>query len=271
MDSLPKKPIPGKMYDVNVAKLRPDPDQPRKFFDEQAMTGLTSSIEKYGVLQPVLVRHGEDDSFLLVSGERRYQASLAAGRTTIPVILTKGDPVEISIVENLLREDLTAIEQAEAIDRLRNSHQYQLTDLAGILGKSESTISEILSLNRLPEAIKDDCRCDPTTPRGILAAIAMHHTADKMHALYEKYKAKGLTRGEIRGSNSSSKPVIQSKAAAAVKPVDLGFVQTLTKRLDGIEAETLSPTQIETLLKDLDVLRLTVRKKLRVLKATPLK
>ena len=74
----------GKLYDLNIAEVQPDPDQPRKYFDEQALSELKASIENHGVLQPVLVRQGADGALLLVSGERRYQASKLAGRATIP-------------------------------------------------------------------------------------------------------------------------------------------------------------------------------------------
>ena len=88
----------GKLYDLNIADLRPDPDQPRKYFDEQALVELKASIEKHGVLQPVLVRMGVDGTLLLVSGERRFQASKLAGCQTIPAVFTDGDPAELSIV-----------------------------------------------------------------------------------------------------------------------------------------------------------------------------
>jgi len=162
----------GKLYNLNLADLLPDPDQPRKYFDEQALAELRASIEKHGVLQPVLVRQGADGGLLLVSGERRYLASKLAGCQTIPAVFTDGEPTEISIVENLLRENLTAIEEAEAIERLRAEHDYTLAELGAALGKAESTMSEILSLNRLPAEVKDDCRNDPKTSRSILVAIA---------------------------------------------------------------------------------------------------
>ncbi|MBK5276032.1 MAG: ParB/RepB/Spo0J family partition protein, partial [Desulfuromonadales bacterium] len=127
----------GKLYDLNIAELQPDSEQPRKYFDGQALADLKSSIEKHGVLQPVLVRQGTDGSLLLVSGERRFQASILAGCLTIPAVFTDGDPAEISIVENLLRENLTAIEEAEAIEKLRAQHEYTLGDLALVLGKSD--------------------------------------------------------------------------------------------------------------------------------------
>jgi ParB/RepB/Spo0J family partition protein len=99
----------GKLYDLNLADVQPDPDQPRKYFDEQALSELKSSIEKHGVLQPVLVRQGAEGGLLLVSGERRYQAAKLARISSIPAVFIDGEPTEISIVENLLRENLTAI------------------------------------------------------------------------------------------------------------------------------------------------------------------
>lgn len=248
----------GKLYDLAIADLQPDPEQPRKYFDEQALAELKASIEKHGVLQPVLVRQGADGGLLLVSGERRYQASKLAGCRTIPAVFTDGEPAEISIVENLLRENLTAIEEAEAIDRLKTQHDYTLAGLGAALGKAESTMSEILSLNRLPAEVKDDCRNDPKTARGILVAIASQKTPEKMIALYTKYKESGLTRGEIR--KKSAKP----KAVDA--PIDLDFVDQFYDRLYIMDAATLSADQKVTLNLTLVKLRGMVYQKMKHLK-----
>ena len=225
----------GKLYDLALTDLQPDPDQPRKYFDEQALAELSASIGVHGVLEPVLFRQGADGGLLLVSGERRFHASKLAGCETIPAIFTKGDPAEISIVENLLRENLTAIEEAEAIERLKTLHDYTLAALGATLGKGESTLSEILSLNRLPAEVKDDCRNDPKTSRRILVAIATEKTPEKMTALYAKYKDSGLTRGEIRKKPSNYK--------AVDAPVDLAFVDHFLTRLNGINSAKLSTEQ----------------------------
>jgi ParB family chromosome partitioning protein len=105
----------GKLYDLDITQVQPDPEQPRKYFDEQALVELSASITNHGVLQPILVREGTDGVFIIVSGERRYQATVKAGLATVPAIITDGEPAEISIIENLLRENLTAIEEAEGI------------------------------------------------------------------------------------------------------------------------------------------------------------
>jgi ParB family chromosome partitioning protein len=168
--------------------VQPDPEQPRKFFDEPALAELAASITSHGVLQPILVRQGVEGVFIIVSGERRYQASKNVGLATIPAILTDGEPAEISIIENLLRENLTAIEEAEAIERLREVHDYTLADLGIALGKSDSTLFDILSLNKLPAEVKDDCRNNPKALKSILALIARQKTPEKMSELYTKYK-----------------------------------------------------------------------------------
>lgn len=248
----------GKLYNLNLADLQPDPEQPRKYFDEQALSELKASIEKHGVLQPVLVRQATDGGLLLVSGERRYQASKLAGLQTIPVVFTDGEPTEISIVENLLRENLTAIEEAEAIERLRLEHNYLLSDLSAALGKSDSTLSEILSLNKLPDEVKNDCRNDPKTARGILVEIAKKKDPATMLSLYTRYKESGLTRGEIRKKTRTPKP--------DDGPVDLAFVDQFYDRLYLLDDTSLSTEQKITLYGTLVKLRSMAYQKMKKLK-----
>jgi ParB family chromosome partitioning protein len=248
----------GKLYDLKLADVQPDPEQPRKYFDEQALNELKTSIMKHGVLQPVLVRQDGNGAFLLVSGERRYQAAKLAGCATIPAVLTDGEPAEISIVENLLRENLTAIEEAEAIEKLRSQHDYGLSDLVGILVKSDSTISEILSLNKLPAEVKDDCRNDPKVFRGILRVIARQKTPEKMVALYQKYKESGLTCGEIVKKAAKPKP--------ADAPIDLAFVDQFYDKLYSLDDTRLSPEQKASLNSNLVKLRSMAYQKMKLLK-----
>jgi ParB family chromosome partitioning protein len=259
-DPEPVKFEKGKLYELNIYDVQPDPEQPRKYFDEQALADLTASITSHGVLQPVLVREGLDGVFIIVSGERRYQATKNAGLATIPAILTDGEPAEISIIENLLRENLTAIEEAEAIERLRAVHDYTLADLGAVLGKAESTMSEILSLNKLPAEVKDDCRNDSKVFRGILKVIARQKTPEKMVALYQKYKATGLTCGEIVKKNAKPKP----KPTDA--PLDLTFVDQFYDRLYTLDDTRLSAEQKTALHLNLEKLRSMTYQKMKVLK-----
>ena len=248
----------GQLHLLELSRLLPDPEQPRKFFDEQALAELQASIASHGVLQPILVREGNEGMCYIVSGERRYQASKNAGLETIPAIVTDGEPAEIAIVENLLREDLTAIEEAEAIERLRSIHDYGLRELSVALGKAESTLSGIISLNRLPAAVKDDCRNDPKAVLGILMEIAKQKTPEKMLALYTKYKESGLTRGEIRKIAAKPKPVDA--------PLDISFVSAWAEKLDTLDLAKLSAEQKVTLTIELGKLRGVAYQKLKLLK-----
>ena len=247
----------GKLYTLALDELQPDPEQPRKYIDMQALEELKASILKHGVLEPVLVRQNGGGPLLLVSGERRYQAAKLAGCATIPALLTDGDPVEVSIVENLLRENLTAIEEAEAIDRLKNQHNYELGDLSNVLGKSSATLSEIISLTKLPDEVKNDCRNDPKTARGILVEIAKQRTTEKMTALYAKYKESGLTRGEIR------KATTRQKLAEA--PVNITFIDSCTERISTLDLAKLDDTQKVALRESLEKLRSYALKTLHAL------
>ena len=189
---------------------------------------------------------------------KETQVSLWACRTREELPRTDGDPAEVSIVENLLRENLTAIEEAEAIEKLRDLHDYALSDLSTILGKSVSTLSEILSLNKLPTEVKDDCRNDPKAGRSILVLIAKQTTPKKMTALYKKYKESGLTVGEVRKKTAKPKPTDA--------PVDLSFVDQFYDRLYLLESSTLTAEQKAALNLNMVKLRGMVYQKLKLLK-----
>ena len=145
-------------YELKISDLIPDKDQPRKHIDEATLVELKNSIEKHGVLQPILFRKDDKGKLIIVSGERRYQASKLAGKETIPAIFITDDAREIALVENLLRLDLNPIEEAEALESLKAEKKYTLNQLSAVIGKAPSTISEILSLNNLPTRIKNKCR-----------------------------------------------------------------------------------------------------------------
>jgi ParB family chromosome partitioning protein len=247
----------GTLYELDLNTVRPDPDQPRKYLDPQALEELASSIRSHGVLQPILVREENEGRFVIVSGERRFQAARLAGLATIPALVTAGEPAEIAIIENLLRENLTAIEEAEAIELLRGVHDYSLAELAQALGKSDSAISEILSLNRLPAEVKDDCRSDPRVSRRILAVITRQKTPEKMAALYLKYKESGLTRGEI---------IKQTAPKAIRKPLSADDVAGWAERLDTLVIDGLTAEQKTAIRLAVDRLRSVGYQKVKLLK-----
>jgi len=148
-----------KIREIDVDKIAPNPDQPRKFFDPEPLNELAASIDAKGLIQPIVVKPvGDGSTFVIVAGERRFRAIQQIKWTTLPAIVTEGDTDEIALIENMQREGLQPLEEAEAVDRLMEKHNYSLEDAARSLGKSKSTVSELLSILKLPDTLRDDIR-----------------------------------------------------------------------------------------------------------------
>ena len=215
----------GKLYQLDMAQLQTDPNQPRKYLDPQALDELAASIAQHGVLEPVLFRVSPDSLFI-VAGERRVEAAKKAGLTTIPAMFVEGNYAEIAIVENLLRQDLTAVEEAEALQALMTEQNYTHEQLAGIIGKARVTITEILSLNRLPQEIRDECRSSSNTARRTLVEIARKKQDRSMVTAWSNYKAKiakqaaGRTRQPKAEQSPEAVIVLLSKAAGKLDGLD---------------------------------------------------
>ena len=179
----------GRLYSLLIADILPDPNQPRKYMDPLAMEEMTASVTKHGILQPIIFCADEAGNPIVVAGERRVEAAKKAGLTTIPAIFVEGNHAEIALVENLLRQDLTPVEEAEVLDRLLKEQSYTHEDLAGMIGKARNTLTEILSLNRLPQAVRDECRSNTTT-RKTLIEIARKKQDRSMITAWNQYKDK---------------------------------------------------------------------------------
>ncbi len=145
------------IIDIDLSQLRSNPYQPRKIFDEEALKELSESIKEYGVFQPIIVKKSIK-GFDIIAGERRVKASKMAGKTTIPAIVrdfTDEQMMQIALLENLQRENLTAIEEATAYKDIINALNITQDDLAKKLGKSRSHITNMLGLLRLPNSVQD--------------------------------------------------------------------------------------------------------------------
>ena len=143
--------------EIPLKELRPNPYQPRKTFDEESLNELASSIKEHGVFQPIIVKKSIK-GYEIIAGERRYRASLLAGKETIPAIIrdfTDNEMMEIAILENLQRENLNAIEEAEAYKALMDNLHLNQEEAAKRIGKSRSHITNMLGLLNLPESIKN--------------------------------------------------------------------------------------------------------------------
>lgn len=145
------------IIEIDLSQLRSNPYQPRKIFDEEALKELSESIKEYGVFQPIIVKKSIK-GFDIIAGERRVKASKMAGKTTIPAIVrdfTDEQMMQIALLENLQRENLTAIEEATAYKDIINALSITQDDLAKKLGKSRSHITNMLGLLRLPNSVQD--------------------------------------------------------------------------------------------------------------------
>ncbi len=143
---------------VNINDIEPNRDQPRKFFDEEALKELADSIAMHGVIQPLLVRPLSDGGYQLIAGERRWRASRMAGLSQVPVVvkeMTDEEAMELALIENLQREDLNPIEEAEGFKLLMDTYSFTQEQAAERVGKSRPAVANALRLLNLPEAVLD--------------------------------------------------------------------------------------------------------------------
>jgi ParB family chromosome partitioning protein len=143
--------------EVEVARIRPNPAQPRQHFDEDGLAELAESIARHGVLQPVLLRAVEDGGYELIAGERRWRAAQRAQLHAIPALVREHDDsssAELALIENVQREDLNAIEEAEGYRALISRFGHGQDNVAKLVGKSRSHVANLLRLLDLPEAVR---------------------------------------------------------------------------------------------------------------------
>ena len=153
---------------IPLSKIVPNPYQPRKEFESEALSELADSIRQYGVLQPLLVAPGKDDTYILIAGERRLRASTMAGLGTVPVIVseyTSQQIAEIALIENLQRKDLHYLEEAEGYEKLVNTFHLTQESMAIRVGKKQSTIANKLRLLRLPSPVRKKLHDSDLTER----------------------------------------------------------------------------------------------------------
>jgi ParB family chromosome partitioning protein len=248
----------GKLHNLPIADIKPDPDQPRKYMEPQALEELAASIKQLGVLQPVLCRQGEKGAVILVAGERRFAAAQKAGLTAIPGIFVEGSPAEIALVENLQRQDLTAIEEAEALGRLVDNMKYTQEQAAAVIGKSRQTVTDILSLTRLPQAIRDDCRSNAKCPRQLLIEIARKQQERAMINLYNKYKESGLTTGELH----KERRVHEAKTELEVVQGTMSNLKSMQAKIAKLELAVLGEEKT-AMIAEIDQLNQDLRDRLK--------
>lgn len=196
---------------VPIEKICPNPAQPRRHFDEDSLAELAASIRKHGLLQPIIVRRegdgGADERYLIMAGERRYRACGIAGLRHLPVLVREDDPIEVAMIENLQREDLSALEEAEGLSSLIDQFHYTHEALADLIGKSRPYVSNTLALCRLPQPIKDEYHRAPDVSREILISVARAESAERQEMLWRLAKMRRLSVQKFRTAQAGEDTV----------------------------------------------------------------
>jgi len=215
-----------------VDRIRPDADQPRRTIDKDSLTQLVDSIREQGVIQPLIVRRVAGGEYELIAGERRWRAAQMAGLKEVPVVIkdaTELEAFEMALVENIQREDLNPIEEAEAFHRLIDEHGYSQTEVATRVGRDRSTISNSLRLLNLPSDIKGMV-LDGEISEGHARAVLQTGNDQAMISLAKLAAQRGLS---VRETERRARSLAGGKAKAtkAAKAALSPQVRNLTERL----------------------------------------
>lgn len=254
-----------KIVELELSKIIPNPDQPRKIFSEQGIRELADSIESVGLIQPVTVKRMDDDRYMLAAGERRYRAHQLLGRERILAIVTKtGNVDELSLIENLQREDLSPIEEAEGLSRLITVYEYTQESLGKVIGKAQETVSSLLKLNRLPERIRQECPHYSTSnkiTKSMLIEISRLGSEEEQLRVWDEVKEGGVTIRQIRERNKSERRAPSAPMIAASFTKEGKKIGTLTQGSRGIRLSLASGSLKEEDIKELeDVIRRMVER-----------
>lgn len=177
-----------KVVDIPLSKLKPNPNQPRKTFNEESLTELAQSVAEHGIIQPLVVKK-EGAGYIIIAGERRYRAAQKAGLKEVPALVRDFSDLEtreISLIENLQREDLNAIEEAEAIKELMDSYSLTQEEIAKKLGKARPSIANAVRLLNLPDSLQEAVRTNLLTAGHARALLAV---SNPVHQLEMAQKA----------------------------------------------------------------------------------
>ncbi len=231
---------------VSIDKIITNPDQPRKEFNDELLNELAESVKEKGVLQPILVEK-RGDSYVIIAGERRFRASCIAGLKQIPVIekkFSEEEKLEIALIENIQREDLSPIEEAKAYLTLINNYNLGQDELSKKIGKNRSTIANSLRLLKMPQDMQDALSSGGITPGHARAILSVVNPADQ-RILFNRVISGGLSVREcetqaadlnkgIRGlsGQGDKKELLQKKKSPDVMLIEQKFIDALGTRVN---------------------------------------
>ena len=199
---------------IDISRIKSDPDQPRKNLNQKSLDELAESIKKHGLLQPITVEYIEqEDCFKIINGERRYKAAKLAGLQELPCIIKyidKYDRLIHQLIENIQRQDLPPLEEAESIQTLINKRKienpnYSQREASRELGLPKSYVNEMLSLLKLPQDIKESVRTSDTVPKSLLLLLLRQSNKINIRGFYRQIKEGKLTIHEVKTKIERSK------------------------------------------------------------------
>ena len=228
---------------IPIDQIDPNPNQPRQVMGD--LSELIASISEKGIIEPLVVRlRGE--RYQIIAGERRYQAATQVGLREIPVVIREVDDtevIELALIENLQRKDLTAFEEAEALHGLADRCGYTHEDLARRLGRSRTSVTESLALHGMPPEVRTLCRLADITAKSLLLQVVRQETPEKMTALIEKIASQGgATRQQLREAVAKPKAGRPKQYVFAYRPptkafnLKLAFAKSRVSRDEVIDA-----------------------------------
>ena len=239
----------GRMVAIDL--LDPNPNQPRQVMGD--LSELMASVSEKGIIEPLVVRQ-RLGRYQIIAGERRYHAAVQVGLREVPVIVREVDDVEVmelALVENLQRKDLTAFEEAEALLQLQQKCGHTHEDIARKLGKSRTAVTESLSLASMPEEVRNLCRLADITSKSTLLQIVRQQDPKKMLALVEKLAGQGAaTRQAVRAETAKPKPGRPKAYVFAFKPPTKAFDLRLSFKKTKVEPSEIIEA-LENIIREL--------------------
>ena len=205
----------GSTVDVNINDIEPNRNQPRKDFDEQALSDLADSISKHGLIQPIVVRPTIDGRYMIIAGERRWRACRIAGLERVPVMIKDTDDrtlMELALIENLQREDLNPLEEALGYKSLIDDYSLTQEQVAERMGKSRSSVTNILRLLNLNDAEREALRRGTITTGHAKALLAVSDEDLRQKMLLAAAEGASVRDLERMAASSKKTPKTEKKA-----------------------------------------------------------
>ena len=234
-----------------IELIEPNPHQPRQVMGD--LSDLIASITEKGIIEPIIVRQ-RGERFQIIAGERRYQAAVQVGLREIPIVIREVDDneiIEIALIENLQRKDLTAFEEAEALHGLADRCGYTHEDLARRLGKSRTSVTESLTLLAMPGEVRNLCRLADISSKSLLLQIVRQEKPEKMTALVEKIASQGgATRQQLREAAAKPKAGRPKHYVFAYRPPTKLFNLKLSFNKNRVERDEIIDA-LEAILREL--------------------